>query len=247
MATAELPRGAAVALIAGARGADGRWSVGLAVALPPGFKTYWRVPGDSGVAPRFDWQGSANLKAAAADFPAPARYDDEGGETIGYAASVILPLTITPADSARPVALTLALDIAICEDICIPAHASLALTLDPAAAADADSAARIAAARALVPAAPPPGGLTISEARLAGDSLELSLSEDSDPAQTDIFIEGPPLLSFARPESLDGAGRRYRIAVSGLAPQDIAALKGSTVTATLVSGAIRLALPLTVN
>ena len=45
---------AAVRLIAGAqRGAVHR--AGIEIRLAPGWKTYWRYPGDSGIPPRFDF------------------------------------------------------------------------------------------------------------------------------------------------------------------------------------------------
>ena len=48
---------AAVRLIAGTqRGAVHR--AGIEIRLAPGWKTYWRYPGDSGIAPRFDFSQS---------------------------------------------------------------------------------------------------------------------------------------------------------------------------------------------
>ena len=36
---------------------------GIEIRLAPGWKTYWRYPGDSGVPPRFDFSGSRNVKS----------------------------------------------------------------------------------------------------------------------------------------------------------------------------------------
>ena len=47
--------------------------------MQPGWKTYWRYPGDSGVPPRFDFSGSENLKDAKVLCPAPQRFTDETG------------------------------------------------------------------------------------------------------------------------------------------------------------------------
>src|SRR5215470_10644281 len=38
-----------------------RVQLGLEIKLAPGWKTYWRSPGEGGMPPRFDWSGSANL------------------------------------------------------------------------------------------------------------------------------------------------------------------------------------------
>ncbi|MBT7665723.1 MAG: hypothetical protein HN608_12460 [Rhodospirillaceae bacterium] len=55
---------AAVRLIAGDGGVDDRGSIwlGLQVRLAPGWKTYWRNPGESGAPPLFDWQASSNIR-----------------------------------------------------------------------------------------------------------------------------------------------------------------------------------------
>ncbi len=64
-----------VRLIAGSR-SGGAFLGGIAFQLQPGWKTYWRYPGDSGVPPRFDFSRSRNLKHAAVMWPAPMRFDD---------------------------------------------------------------------------------------------------------------------------------------------------------------------------
>src|SRR5512136_615401 len=46
---------------------------GVQIRLNPGWHTYWRSPGDSGVPPEFDWSGSKNLKQAQVLYPAPHR------------------------------------------------------------------------------------------------------------------------------------------------------------------------------
>ncbi|MFX4601211.1 protein-disulfide reductase DsbD domain-containing protein, partial [Acinetobacter baumannii] len=47
--------------------------LGLELRLEPGWKTYWRSPGDAGFAPRLDWSGSGNLAGATLSYPAPHR------------------------------------------------------------------------------------------------------------------------------------------------------------------------------
>ena len=41
------------------------------IRLAPGWHTYWRVPGEAGIPPRFDWSGSQNLAAVAYEWPRP--------------------------------------------------------------------------------------------------------------------------------------------------------------------------------
>src|SRR3954447_8105027 len=52
----------AVRLLAGSRSGTVLLG-GVAIQLQPGWKTYWRTPGDSGVPPRFDFSQSDNVEA----------------------------------------------------------------------------------------------------------------------------------------------------------------------------------------
>ena len=68
---------------------------GIAIQLQPGWKTYWRTPGDFGVPPRFDFSKSENVEAVTVLWPAPMKFDDgAGGHSIGYKTQVVLPLRI---------------------------------------------------------------------------------------------------------------------------------------------------------
>ena len=62
----------------------GTWMTALRLELSPGWKTYWRSPGDSGVPPRFDWAGMTNLDHAGARWPRPEVIDSGGERTLGY-------------------------------------------------------------------------------------------------------------------------------------------------------------------
>ena len=97
--------------------------------MQPGWKTYWRYPGDSGVPPRFDFSGSENLAAAKVLYPAPHLFTDESGNSLGYKDSVTFPLQVTPKQKGKPVTLRLKLDYAICEKLCVPAQGSAELAL----------------------------------------------------------------------------------------------------------------------
>ena len=57
---------------------------GIELRLAPGWKTYWRYPGDSGIPPRFDFAKSRNVKSVTVRWPAPQRLTDESGTSIGY-------------------------------------------------------------------------------------------------------------------------------------------------------------------
>ncbi len=106
---------------------------GVELQLPEGWKTYWRYPGEAGgVAPSFDWSKSANLESAQVLYPAPKRFTDKSGDTIGYKGTVIFPVRLKPKDREQADRCAPRLDYGVCKDICIPAQAELALSLRPA-------------------------------------------------------------------------------------------------------------------
>ena len=74
---------------------------GIEIRLAPGWKTYWRYPGDSGIPPRFDFSHSTNVKSVTVRYPAPQRLTDESGTSIGYKHGVVFPLEIVPQDAAQ--------------------------------------------------------------------------------------------------------------------------------------------------
>ena len=83
----------------------GRQVVALHLKLAPGWKTYWRHPGDAGIPPVFDWRGSGNLAGLDLSWPHPTVFDIDGVRTIGYKAEVWLPIALEPRDPSRPVSL----------------------------------------------------------------------------------------------------------------------------------------------
>jgi len=185
------PSGTAVRLLAGAREGDALTG-GVEIRLSPGWKTYWRYPGDSGVPPRFDWSGSTNLGAIEILWPAPTRFDDgDGNFSIGYKHDVVIPFKVTPKDASKPVDLRLALDFAVCEKICQPANAALDLSVPPEGAAP--SPASLTAAQDTVPrliALQAAGPLGIASASLANKQIRIETRVEN-PAKADLFVEGP--------------------------------------------------------
>jgi DsbC/DsbD-like thiol-disulfide interchange protein len=109
--------------------ADGTRIAALHVRLAPGWKTYWRIPGQAGIAPRMDWSRSQNLAEITLHWPRPMVFDQGGYRSIGYERDLVLPLELTPARPGRPIALQGHIEIGVCEDICIPVDLSLSAAL----------------------------------------------------------------------------------------------------------------------
>ena len=124
----------AARLIAGAKiaGAETKTvRAGVEIRLDPGWRTYWRDPGDSGVPPKLDFSGSDNVKSVTVLWPAPERFaDGAGGNSIGYVDHVILPLHVTPQNGAKQSSLNLKLGYDICGNMCVPVETELKLSLN---------------------------------------------------------------------------------------------------------------------
>ncbi len=213
---------AAARLIAGSNDSGiSSLRAGVEVTLKPGWHTYWRYPGDSGVPPRFDFSGSDNLQRAQVSYPAPHLLHDDSGQTLVYEDSVIFPLTVTPKQADKPVHLKLKLDYAICDKLCVPAQASAELTLAPGASA-LDPALKAAEARVPKPASAADIGLTVHRVNNAAKPLiavDLKAAADQ-PMQ--VFVEGPtPEWALPIPVPAQGAPaghRQFGFELDGLPP-----------------------------
>ena len=106
------------------------WQAGVLIELEPNWKTYWRVPGDTGIPPQFDWTGSKNNGAIEVGYPVPSRFQDAGGEAIGYHDQVLFPLSVKPEKPDEMVHLQLNMFFAVCNEICIPVKANAELLLN---------------------------------------------------------------------------------------------------------------------
>ena len=169
---------------------DGNFVAGVEIELQPDWKTYWRMPGDSGVPPNFDWSGSENLEQATVGYPAPARLIDKSGTAIGYKNSVVFLLPLQPKDRSRPIRLVLSMEYGICRDICIPLEAKLALDLPPDAgiknATITETMARVP--RAVSARLPTDPEIVNVSATLNGAAPAVTVAARN---ATDVFVEAP--------------------------------------------------------
>ncbi|RMH46009.1 MAG: hypothetical protein D6686_16270 [Alphaproteobacteria bacterium] len=200
------------ALVDGWEEAPGQRLLGFAVSLAPGWKTYWRAPGELGIPPGFDWSDSDNVADVEVLWPVPRVFRSGESRYAGYAGRALLPLRVRARDPARPMHLRLTASFGVCEDICIPAEARLDAVLPPGAPRGADAEA-IAAALARLPVPAREAGLRAIECRLspAGpDAFELEavLHFDGPPEAVEMAaIEAPvPDLWIAAPEIQRGPG-----------------------------------------
>ncbi|WP_386625344.1 protein-disulfide reductase DsbD domain-containing protein [Sulfitobacter geojensis] len=121
-------------ILTGWQQSDGTRIAAVRLKLSPGWKTYWRSPGDAGIPPHFNWSGSDNLRGVGITWPAPEVFLTAGMRTIGYSGDVILPLTLAPHRAGDPMTLKAELEIGVCKDICVPHSMSLDAVLSDSSA-----------------------------------------------------------------------------------------------------------------
>jgi DsbC/DsbD-like thiol-disulfide interchange protein len=228
----------AVRLLAGSRSGAVLLG-GIAVQLQPGWKTYWRTPGDSGVPPRFDFSKSENIEAVTVLWPAPAKFDDgAGGHSMGYHDQVVLPLRIVAKNADKPVMLRAGINYAVCEKICIPVEANAELGFTSVASTE-DSALFAALDTVPKPASiGDPNPLTIRDVKRGGKSTVLIDVVTPDTREINLFVEGPtPDWALPVPTLLEQSPpgvKRFSFELDGLPPG--ADPEGAALKLTLVGG-----------
>jgi len=228
----------AVRLLAGSRSGAVLLG-GIAFQLDPGWKTYWRNPGDSGVPPRFDFSKSENIEAVTVLWPAPKKFDDgAGGHSLGYSDQIVLPLRIVAKHADKPVTLRADIDYAVCEKICIPVQAFAELPFTSVASTE-DS--NLFAALDTVPKPAnigDPNPLTIRDIKRDGKSTVLVDVVSPEAKEVSLFVEGPtPDWSLPVPELLNDSPpgvKRFAFELEGLPPG--ANPEGAALKLTLLGG-----------
>jgi len=212
---------------------------GVVLQLQPGWKTYWRSPGDSGVPPRFDFSKSDNVEAVTVLWPAPTKFDDgAGGHSLGYHDQIVLPLRIVTKNADKPVTLRADVAYAVCEKICIPVDAKAELAFTSVASTEDST---LFAALDTVPKPAnvgDPNPLTIRDVKRDGPSNVVVDVATADASDVNLFVEGPTpewALPIPTPEAHSPPGvKRFGFALDGLPPgvkPDGAALKFTLVGA----------------
>lgn len=200
--------------------ADGTMIGVLEIDLKPGWKTYWRDPGSSGIPPTLDLDQSRGVALESFRFPPPIRVDDGYAIWAGYTAPVRFPLTLRRTVSGDAGIEAIAF-VGVCDKICIPFQADLTVEL-PENATVSDTDKRIVAeAIALLPeAAGVDFKLESAAFNVERAQLEISaILPAFRPARIkpELFVAGPPGYAFAPPVLLNDEGgvARWSVRVEG--------------------------------
>ncbi len=209
--------------------------LGVHLNLGPGWKTYWKFPGDAGLPTEFDWSGSSNVVEAEVNWPVPSRLSILGFETIGYAREVLFPVRIKVRDAAVETRIGLKLVIYACSTICVREERTLAATIRPGASGDSPTI--IDAWRSRVPLATSDvlSVLSVERSVTGPASLRIEVASTRPLLEPDVFVESDPPVSADKPIVTFDRGNRATLIVK-LPGETAESLRTRAVTATVVSG-----------
>src|SRR5712672_827070 len=228
----------AVRLLAGSRSGAVLMG-GIAFQLQPGWKTYWRTPGDSGVPPRFDFSKSDNVEAVTVLWPAPMKFDDgAGGTSLGYKQQIVLPLRIVAKNADKPVTLRADINYAVCEKLCIPVDATAELTFASVASTEDGTLSEALNAVPKPASVGDPNPLTVVDVKRDGKTNVLVDVTAPDTNDLSLFVEGPtPDWALPVPKLVEHGPpgiKRFAFELDGLPPG--ASADGAALKLTLVGG-----------
>ncbi|KKB08783.1 protein-disulfide reductase DsbD domain-containing protein [Devosia chinhatensis] len=106
---------------------QGKALVALEIRMPDTTKTYWRVPGESGLPVDLDFSASSGIAGHTVLWPYPLR--EQKGQVLDYVyyGHTILPIELDLTDPVGMIDVTATLGI--CSEICMPAQLRLNLPL----------------------------------------------------------------------------------------------------------------------
>ncbi|RZV02622.1 UNVERIFIED_ORG: suppressor for copper-sensitivity B [Serratia quinivorans] len=202
----------------------------LAIELQKGWKTYWRSPGEGGIAPAITWQG--NPPPATWFWPTPQRFDVAGISTQGYHDRVELPIVMK---GTTPRQLAGTLTLSTCSNVCI--LTDYPFSLDLGTPSDAQFTHDFAQAMGQVPIA---DGLVDSiKAGYQSGELQISAERDAGWQQPELFFDTLEDADLGKPKvSRDGVRMLARVPVSDGWGDSAPDLRGKTLTLVISDGGL---------
>ncbi|NKM27945.1 protein-disulfide reductase DsbD domain-containing protein [Rhizobium laguerreae] len=222
--------GGRMRLVALAPDAAGKIRAALQIEPKPGWITYWKEPGNSGIPPQITIAPESGVTLDAIAYPVPKHFFKGAIEDIAYDAPVTLPLSLTAAGKG-PVTIDAAAFIGICKDICIPFQANLQLKLGPAIQSHPQEEAILQAADARLPK-PPSQDFDVTAHAMSPDRKTLSLDlvlpaggagegPSEGKAAPDIIVTGPSGYAFTKQIGGKRDGANFKVDISiGKLPKD---------------------------
>ncbi len=211
----------------------------LALRLEPGWKTYWRSPGDTGVPPEFDWQGSVAAGQVTLHWPRPEAIESGGERTLGYHDMLVLPIEV--ASGAEEARLSAVINFGLCDDICVPAQVSLTAPPpgqgpDPLIEAALAEVPEISSDRPECRVEPIPDGMRVTAEFAREDAPEVAMELEND----NVWVSQPELTRagtslIAQADFVDETGKPFALDAEELrltliSPDDATEFRGCEIS-----------------
>ena len=158
------------------------FTVGLLLHMAPHWHSYWKFSGDAGLPTEIKWNLPPGWKIGEIQWPIPFKTNDPGDiQTYGYQDEVMLIQEITPPEKIdeATVKLSAEADWLVCEKICIPGSANLALTLPRSTASAAANAELFDRYRKLLPLGSIAPDLTIGQTRRGPNDVTVAVKSNT--------------------------------------------------------------------
>jgi thiol:disulfide interchange protein DsbD len=186
--------------------------LGLLLEHAPHWHTYWKNPGDSGLATKLQWSVPAGVDMGEIDWPVPQRLPVGPLMNYGYEGRVLLPVRVQVPSGfdASSLSVQLQADWLVCKEVCLPQTGRFTLQL-PTQAATAAHAALFDEARRHLPQALPGA---VASARIEGHDLVLDVKGLPDALQgkpLGFFPEQPGILDNAAPMQARWDGATWQV------------------------------------
>lgn len=223
-------------------GGKSEFEAGLEINLGEGWHTYWKMPGDSGLPPRFDWTASQNISEPQVFYPAPERKDEAGLQVFGYTDRVFFPLKITVTDPAQPAIIDVKASIMACKEICIPQDVHVALKVESGAVEKISKAHQslIDLEKRKVPESQDTTILKTTTVVIGKDALAIGAYSKAGFDRADVVVFSDDLYFTSAPKIEVDAKDKSAAIISLPKPQDVEdlnkALSGKTLTLLLTDG-----------
>jgi thiol:disulfide interchange protein len=105
---------------------------GVHLKMESGWHTYWKNPGEAGMATKIEWHLPAGVTAGEIQWPLPEKLPPAEVTTFGYQGEVVLLVPLKLAADVKPGALALSAKVSWleCKEQCIPAGGDVQATLN---------------------------------------------------------------------------------------------------------------------
>lgn len=184
--------------------------VALDYTPAPGWHTYWKNPGDTGLAPKFSWDLPDGVTAADPQFQPPVLLPTFGLMSYGYDGRNIILVKLHNgsrfvAGDALP--LHARVDFLVCADICVPESVTVALKLKVGPAAGGPDAATVQRAINALPKPGPAGTVD-----MANGQVEFGFPlTDADARGAYFFPDQAGVVSYPAPQTVDAGAAGFTI------------------------------------